>query len=541
MKKKILGLFLSCTIFLSGGNIFAQNIYDIEISDYSFSLENDRLEGVPAFSINENIYIPVNVMSGFFGFHVEFNESEPTKINLSYGISEKANQIFVKMNNFVKDANREIILSPQKIYYDDTILDAELLNIDGYNFIELRNAAQIFDVYVDINKNEKIVNITTINDVFLSMSEQEKTLYEQYMKENICKINVEEDVIDNGLDNQDLEKYNIYMAGEHHATSKTFDLEFYLIKYFNQNQGVRYILTESGYADAQLFNKYLETGDETILDMVMNNLEGTFAYSKETRKLYEKLYEYNKTLNNDKKIIFIGIDLQHQVETGIDYLLTLFDENLEIPEVIKRDFEYLKLLKTKKYYDFNEFKLMVESIINNSDIYKQYIGGNYKHLKNGANNILQLLECNLYDGEEWDLLREEKLIENFINQYNEIGEEKCFGMFGNLHTILNYKLDQGEKYNLAGYLNEIYAKTKTKVASMTIMYYNSFYMDKYTGEHRNIAQSTINEMLANSFDGNFGFLSLNKNKSIFVEDGSIDSQQYILVIKNSDAVKRYEK
>ena len=70
---------------------------------------------------------------------------------------------------------------------------------------------------------------------------------------------------------------------------------------------MRYIVAELGLGASIYLNRYLETGDNALLDDIMNQLSGTASYTVEQRVFYQKLYEYNVGLPDEQKLRVIGL------------------------------------------------------------------------------------------------------------------------------------------------------------------------------------------------------------------------------------------
>ena len=68
------------------------------------------------------------------------------------------------------------------------------------------------------------------------------------------------------------------------------DVQLMLIRYLNRHWDLRYIVAELGLGASIYLNRYLETGDNALLDDIMNQLSGTASYTVEQRVFYQKLY-----------------------------------------------------------------------------------------------------------------------------------------------------------------------------------------------------------------------------------------------------------
>ena len=137
----------------------------------------------------------------------------------------------------------------------------------------------------------------------------------------------------NELD-EDLENYKVYLTGENHGTELSYEMQKSMTKYFVENHGVKYIILESSPAEAELLNDYLETGDVKELKKIIRTFNGSFAYNQDNYDLFKFYYEYNKELPGDKKISFIGIDINHQPQFVAMYIKKLTADLGEPPKEI---------------------------------------------------------------------------------------------------------------------------------------------------------------------------------------------------------------
>ncbi|MEM9052948.1 MAG: hypothetical protein AAGC47_12920, partial [Bacteroidota bacterium] len=86
--------------------------------------------------------------------------------------------------------------------------------------------------------------------------------------------------------------------------------DFELLKYLVENGGFRYYAPEVDASQAYFLNKYLENGNEELLDFVM------FFYQKrvpqdashQLKAKWQMIYQFNKGLDEDDQIIVVGTD-----------------------------------------------------------------------------------------------------------------------------------------------------------------------------------------------------------------------------------------
>lgn len=528
--------FLVCMLIVSQVSVYATTNFELKAPDYQFTFEDEPISDLPFLSINDEYYVPVEGVAEFFGFHTEIDPKDAKVINLIGGNSENVEDKIKALCQFVENTNRKVEVSKTQIVYNGNKMQTDLLDVDGKCFVKVEDAAGFFGIYMYKDDQNKVIDFST--DVFKGVPQEEKKVYEDYLSKNALPIDLSNLKDQALLKSSGLDQYNIVLYGEHHAIKKNFEIELFLIKFLNKNYNVRHILIEKGYCDAQLLNRYLETGDISILENIMSNLKGTFAYSKDMFQFYRNIYEYNKSLPSNEKLVFIGVDIQHQVETGMDYLMSLLPEK-EIPQEIKENIEGLQLSYEKKECKMETLEPVLKDLVEHQAVFNAYLGEAYTSFKYGLNNIIQSLECYNGSDDEFVSLREQKLIENFTTQYSELDQAKYFGIFGGQHTALNAS---EENCNLATYINTKYDETKGKVGSISAWYYHCQYMNQFTGESMQVwsQSATLGKMLAEATTGDYALFPLCKENSIFVEDGSSQSQQYLLLVKDSPAATIYQ-
>lgn len=107
----------------------------------------------------------------------------------------------------------------------------------------------------------------------------------------------------------DFEKHQILLIGEapHIMPANTY-LQTELLIYLNSNFDLKHALIEWGNAEAFLINKFLETGDSAFFNKSFYD----FTKFLEAQDAFQKLYEYNQNLEDEKKIKFTGLDFERE-------------------------------------------------------------------------------------------------------------------------------------------------------------------------------------------------------------------------------------
>lgn len=282
---------------------------------------------------------------------------------------------------------------------------------------------------------------------------------------------------------EELNNYDVYLTGEEHGTELSFKMQEYMARYFVEEQGVKYILLEMPVSEAELLNVYLQTGDTEILRNMVNYYKGTFGYSQNYYDLYKFYYEYNKQLPEDKKISFVGIDVEQNLLQTSDYIKYLIKDLGEPNEKIKDMVE-----RIKKYSNYNDeffFNDLNQSVIDNEKEYEEYLGKDFFNFKIVVKNI-SLNENNT--------AREAIMVKNFQDFYEKLPKGKYYGQLGWGHV---YKLvrsegtgGEGPINTFANSINNDYESLKGKVYSMMYLYMNSYYSKN--GEEQKVQGKTIN-------------------------------------------------
>nr|DAE48774.1 MAG TPA: Ere-like protein [Caudoviricetes sp.] len=327
----------------------------------------------------------------------------------------------------------------------------------------------------------------------------------------------------------DLENNEIFIAGESHGSVKSIDMNLYLLKYFVERGNVKYILYEDGYASAQYLNIYLDTGDESILENLFYKIRGTMSYTMENYNFLKSVYEYNVTLEEEKKLRFIGIDKENPL-VAIKYIRSLLPIAEPTDDITEEFISVIKELSKSTYID--KSKEAIQLLSDGEKEIEKYLGEHYFDLTFTLKNLAV---------SEGQLDREELLINNFVELYEYLPKGKFFGQFGGAHTNLNPNTK-----SLAAYLQNNYEKTKDKVISINYEYNNSH---SYIPQGLNV-DSKLTDNIDQAFfpdDKSTVLLKLNYEDSIYYEkdiylndnNPQIKYFQYIILISDSQAANKY--
>lgn len=177
----------------------------------------------------------------------------------------------------------------------------------------------------------------------------------------------------------------IYLYGEAHGVDKILDKEFELWQEYYNDQNMRHLFIELPYYTAEFLNVWMKSDSNEILDALYNDWRGTQAYNMDSKKFYEKIKK------QCPETIFHGTDVGHQSDTtGKRFLEYLQNNGLEESE------QYLRTKETIKQGEY-------------------------------------------FYGHSDDKYRENKMVDNFIREFDKLNGENIMGIYGSAHTGLKAK------------------------------------------------------------------------------------------------------
>ena len=100
------------------------------------------------------------------------------------------------------------------------------------------------------------------------------------------------------------------------------------------NADVQGVLFEYGFGAGILIDQYLQTGDEDLLEMFMNQAAGSFMGRIEERDFLQWLRAYNADLPSDKRLRALGVDVDHQTYLALYALNQIVEQHGAAPDAI---------------------------------------------------------------------------------------------------------------------------------------------------------------------------------------------------------------
>ncbi len=194
----------------------------------------------------------------------------------------------------------------------------------------------------------------------------------------------------------------IYLFGEQHGVKQILDRELEQWDDYYHNLGMRHLFIEYPSFMSEWLNRWMCSDNDAILDMFYEDLKGSAAYNPAVKDFYQKL----KVLC--PKTIFHGIDVGH--------------------------------------FYWNSGKRLVAQLqkdgLEDSPLYQQ---------------TLRCIDQGRYFHEHNDYAyRENKMVENFICEYDKLGDQSIMGIFGGMHVGLEDMNPSNGVPSMANQLSKYY-------------------------------------------------------------------------------------
>lgn len=306
------------------------------------------------------------------------------------------------------------------------------------------------------------------------------TEVERYLKKYAKPVDFEQ-----GLDNKtfgNADNYRFFFAGEIHQQKMIYPAKKMMLKYLHENQGVNYLLMEEGMGAGLLIDHYIQTGDEEILNFVLECKKGLHTDAEPERDLWQWLYEYNSQQPEDKKIHAIGIDIEFSTKAIMKAISLLEQKPIELPEEWKPLYEKAV---AGDVASFNQLYGMMYPIKQYEDQLRDIFGDNYDvfmQIMKSFEYVVKISEQTQLPTdtrEEYDIyysIRDEHSLENIRFLLDTLPEDaKFFAQFGAGH-IYQTPVDEvvGSKnfHRLGTRLNEGRFPLKGQVCSILYMVEN---------------------------------------------------------------------
>ena len=239
--------------------------------------------------------------------------------------------------------------------------------------------------------------------------------------------------------------------GEYHEIYALPEIKYNLITFLNQHYGHRDVVMEIGISAAFLYNKFLETGDTNFI----TSPRMVFVKTKTEMDYWIKLYQYNKSQPDERKIIIHGYDFER---SEMIKFLFLHLPNSEPPQELQSTIDLIKQYKNTKFKLPVDFWTIHDKIKKDFDkqqeLYKKYFTDNYTTVKQVLEN--EFMQNNVTK-------RNKTLFAALKTEAFYIAQRPFICFMGEAHTV---KYDNSSLYSLVA--DDITQKTKPTTISILI-------------------------------------------------------------------------
>lgn len=398
--------------------------------------------------------------------------------------------------------------------------------------------------------------ILIISFCFTGCQNQQMLSVEEYNAKYAKTIDFEKGIDNKTFGNAD---YRVFLAGEYHAQTKGYQSKKMLIQYLHENQDVDYLICELGMGQGFLLDDYIQTGNEENLIFMMEELEGTLAYTQDEYQLWKWLYDYNQQQPENDKLHIIGLDIEFQKKTSVRGLSLLMDNSVTSAEEIQ------PLIERIKESDGTAVKEFPQALEKYPEQMKEIFGENFPWAEQYAKNVTateKFFELNQSGGANAHQIRDDKMTDNLFFAMEQLPEDaKFFGQFGAEHILQSEMITTfvlQENYNrFAMQLQEDDSPVKGEVCSIYLVFLQKSQSPRST----NYYLMNESEIPVDSFQDYFAqdtFIPLNEKGSPFFNDGEEQTEnkesanakaeinltdyfQKILLLPDSEACEPYQK
>lgn len=398
--------------------------------------------------------------------------------------------------------------------------------------------------------------ILVISFCFTGCQNQQMLSVEEYNAKYAKTIDFEKGIDNKTFGNAD---YRVFLAGEYHAKTKGYQTKKMLIQYLHEKQDVDYLICELGMGQGFLLDDYIQTGNEENLIFMMEELEGTLAYTQDEYQLWKWLYDYNQQQPENDKLHIIGLDIEFQKKTSVRGLSLLMDNSVTPAKEIQ------PLIERIKESDGTAVKEFPQALEKYPEQMKEIFGENFPWAEQYAKNVTateKFFELNQSGGANAHQIRDDKMTDNLLFAMEQLPEDaKFFGQFGAEHILQSEMITTfvlQENYNrFAMQLQEDDSPVKGEVCSIYLVFLQKSQSPRST----NYYLMNESEIPVDSFQDYFAqdtFIPLDEKGSPFtrygeeqVQDregsdnkaamGLTDYFQKILLLPDSEACEPYQK
>ena len=273
--------------------------------------------------------------------------------------------------------------------------------------------------------------------------------YVDYLSSNTETVEID-DSFSYELMNQDIEQSKLILVGEIHGLDEPAKFDIHFFKHLYHNYGVRTYIAELDYAQANLMNTYLETGNDSLLHFILKNwivIQG--RHNKDYFDKYRAFHKFYQQLSENDKFKFIGVDKIQDWNVMTSFINQLSDIDSTLKPIIYENDTVITKLHER-----------VNHLISLVDLDPK--------IRFELDHLLKNIKY-----KEEKIRRETVMFQNFHDVYEEFNlrSEKVYGYFGVFH-VFQYRIDG--KHPFASQIRQSDLGLKDKILSMNFLFTDSY-------------------------------------------------------------------
>lgn len=245
--------------------------------------------------------------------------------------------------------------------------------------------------------------------------------------------------IPSGILDEGIDRYKVILTGERHGMAANYQLRRAFLSYLPQAANVRYLLLELGPSQAGTLNRYLETGDTALLDEMYSYCRGTYEWTQESYAFWENVYAFNSALPASKRLVCVGIDIEHQAKHALAHLKTLLPRDVPAERIASQ----VNRVRGFSRDDTTHFDIAAEllaGIAANEGDYARYLGDDFFAFRLVVESMVAARDA--YGARQtsggraaFRQLRDRAMYANFLQQYKRLPAGVYWGHFGDAHIF----------------------------------------------------------------------------------------------------------
>lgn len=348
----------------------------------------------------------------------------------------------------------------------------------------------------------------------------------------------------------ELENYRVFLVGESHGASCNQQLESAILECLVLQGGVRNLLLELSPSIVGFLREYVETGDETLLDLAFSSVKGTYFFTQENYAHWQNIRTLRQALPAGESLRLIGLDVEHQPLLALQYLQRLMDHGQISGLSTTKLANIGRVLQGELSLDYAGAVSFVEGLLLEleTEQAQDALGGLVDEFELVLSSLLAGLKLHtIEDGVAWNNSRDQAMYRNFLTQVSPAGGDRYFGQWGLNHVF------QGQQAGV-DWLGSLISNTdgfSNAVCSLAIVYADGeqrsqdgkqvLPLSNYAGNNQILAELAGDEPLLVKLDGinsPFGQKLVWKLRDAAPTRGvTTDYFQYLLFVPKTTASK----